>query len=125
LACFTSKPEIGRRLSNIRRRGSQGLAGARSTSDLKVTGRALEAIARVHNSFGDKRKAIEYCEQALPLLRAAEDRSGEGNALDNLAVAWSGTGQKRRALTYFDQAVQIFRGLQDRRMLAELAGNIA
>jgi tetratricopeptide (TPR) repeat protein len=85
-------------------------------------GRALEAIGRVHNSFGDKRKAIEYCDQALPMLRAAADRAGEANALDNAGVAYSGMGDKGKALVYYDQAGQIFR-VAGSRMLAELAGN--
>ena len=79
----------------------------------------------MHNTFGDTRLAVEYCERALPLLRAAGDRAGEANALDNAGVALSGLGERRRALVYYNQAAEIFRSLQDIRMVSELQGNIA
>jgi tetratricopeptide (TPR) repeat protein len=78
-----------------------------TTTTLQRFGRALPG--------SEKGKALEFYDQALPLLRSAGDRAGEGNALDNAGVAYSGTGDPRKALFYYDQAAEIFRELQDRR----------
>jgi CHAT domain-containing protein/tetratricopeptide (TPR) repeat protein len=81
-------------------------------------------MAVVQNNLGDKKKAIEYLDQALPLMRAAGDRSGEAATLNQLGRAHSQTGEGRKALTYFEAARQIFTELQDRSNLATLTSNI-
>ncbi|MFM6531961.1 MAG: tetratricopeptide repeat protein, partial [Dolichospermum sp.] len=37
----------------------------------------LNNIGRVYNALGEKQKALDYYNQALPILRAVGDRGGE------------------------------------------------
>ena len=103
---------------------TKGLETAQSTHDPKLIARAFDSLGEVHNYFDDKRKAIEYYEQALALMRQAGDRAGEAKTTSNLGVAWSGTGDKRKALACYEKAMRMFTELQDRRMLAEVSGNM-
>ena len=47
---------------------------------------ALLGIGAVYNELGEKQKALEYFNQALPLRRTVGDKYGEANTLSNIAV---------------------------------------
>ena len=38
----------------------------------------------VYDDLGEKQKALDYYEQALPLLRQVGDRGGEATTLNNI-----------------------------------------
>ena len=44
----------------------------------------LTSLGVLYDSLGEKQKAIDYYNQALPIHRAVGDRSGEATTLNNL-----------------------------------------
>src|SRR5262249_14917016 len=61
-------------------------------------------FAASSDSLGDRRKAINYYSQSIPLWRAANDRQSEAAALTRLGRVHNSLGDKQQAQQYFDQA---------------------
>jgi CHAT domain-containing protein/tetratricopeptide (TPR) repeat protein len=87
-------------------------------------GWALSILGLSHSSFGDRGKAIEYYDRALPLMREAKDRGGEGAVLSNLGTCHAGTGELRKAVDDFTGAVAAFEATQDRWRLSTALSNL-
>jgi len=51
----------------------------------------------VYSALGDKRKALDFYEQALPLRRRVGDRWGESITRYNLAMVYEALGDLQRA----------------------------
>ncbi|MEH2247893.1 MAG: tetratricopeptide repeat protein [Nostoc sp.] len=43
-------------------------------------------MGRVYDALGQKQKALDFYNQALPLFRAVGDRSGEATTLNNIGA---------------------------------------
>ena len=72
--------------------------------------RSLEAttlhnIGWAYDSLGEKQKALDYYNQALPIARAVGDRSLEATTLRNIGWAYDSLGEKQKALDYYNQAL--------------------
>jgi len=78
----------------------------------------------VWDDLGEKRKALDYYEQALPLRRAVGDRGGEATTLNNIGGAWDELGEKRKALDFYEQALSLYRDVGDRGGEAVTLNNI-
>ncbi|MDT9221999.1 MAG: tetratricopeptide repeat protein, partial [Limnospira sp. PMC 1240.20] len=63
---------------------------------------------------GEKQTALDYYNQALPLLRAVEDRGGEAATLNNIGAVYDSLGEKQTALDYYNQALPLLRAVEDR-----------
>jgi CHAT domain-containing protein/Tfp pilus assembly protein PilF len=74
--------------------------------------------------LGEKQKALEYYNQALPLLRAVGDRGGEAMTLNNIGAVYSSLGEKQKALEYYNQALPLRRVVGDRGGEATTLNNI-
>ena len=48
--------------------------------------RTLNNIGSVYDALGDKKKALAFYNQALPLRRDVGDRAGEATTLNNIGV---------------------------------------
>jgi len=59
------------------------------------------------------RKAIEFHEQALVIVRELGDRRGEGNALWNSALALAQLGDRAQALARAAAALRIYEAIED------------
>ncbi|UWU50260.1 Tetratricopeptide repeat-containing protein [Limnospira platensis C1] len=68
----------------------------------------------MYDSLGEKQTALDYYNQALPLLRAVGDRGGEATTLNNIGAVYSDLGEKQTALDYYNQALPLFRAVGDR-----------
>jgi tetratricopeptide (TPR) repeat protein len=68
----------------------------------------------VYYDLGEKVKALEYFEQALPLRRAVEDRGGEACTLNNIGWMYRSIGEMVKALEYLEQALTLLRAVGDR-----------
>jgi CHAT domain-containing protein len=85
---------------------------------------ALYLTGRVYISLGDKEKALDYSNRALPIAQAAANRPGEqdrregvqllANAIDTVGLVYNQFGDKKRALDLFNQALPLRRQLGDR-----------
>ena len=81
-------------------------------------------IGLAWDALGEKRKALEYYDKALPLRRAVGDRGGEATTLNNIGLAWDALGEKRKALEYYDKALPLRRAVGDRGGEATTLNNI-
>jgi CHAT domain-containing protein/tetratricopeptide (TPR) repeat protein len=85
---------------------------------------AINDIGAVYDGLGEKQKALEYLNQALPLRRAVGDRQGEATTLNNLGAVRRSLGDVREAVTYYEQSLAITRSLQDRESEAVTLNNL-
>ena len=91
---------------------------------LKVEAYALDTLGRVHNEFGDKKKALEIFDQSLAIRRANHDRDGEIYTINNIAIAYQYMGDSRRALEFFSQAAELLRSVGDYAKEATILNNM-
>jgi CHAT domain-containing protein/Tfp pilus assembly protein PilF len=84
----------------------------------------LNNIGMVYSDLGEKKKALEFYEQALPIWRAFVDRTGEATTISNIGVMYSDLGEKKKALDYYEQALPIWRAIVDRRGEAVTLNNL-
>ncbi|MEG4813167.1 CHAT domain-containing protein [Microcoleus sp. K5-D4] len=106
------RPEASINLSNI-----SNLPANSDTSLGDRTGEAttLNNIGLAYNDLGEKHKAKEYFNQALPLFRAMGDRAKEATTLTNIGLVYSDLGEKQAALDYYKQALDLRQKAGDRR----------
>ena len=74
--------------------------------------------------MGEKQKALEFFNQALPLRRAVGDRGGEATTLNNIGLVYDSLGEKQKALEYYNQALPLTRAVGDRGGQAGTLNNI-
>ncbi|NQE33453.1 CHAT domain-containing protein [Microcoleus asticus] len=106
------RPEASINLSNI-----SNIPANSDTSLGDRTGEAttLNNIGLAYNDLGEKQKAKEYFNQALPLFRAMGDRAKEATTLTNIGLVYSDLGEKQTALDYYKQALDLRQKAGDRR----------
>jgi CHAT domain-containing protein len=69
----------------------------------------LSNMGRVYNNLGDKQKALDYLNQALPLWQQSGSSAGQASALDSIGRAYSDMGDGNQALDYFNRALPLWR----------------
>ena len=84
----------------------------------------LNNIGAVYDSLGEKQKALDYYNQALPIVRPVGDRSGEARTLNNIGAVYDSLGEKQKALDFYNQALRIERAVGDRSGEAITLNNI-
>ena len=87
---------------------------ARASGNREGEGVALGSLGLAYSSLGEVRRAIEFYDQQLKIVREIGDRRGEGNALGNLGNAYSSLGEVRRAIEFYEQHLKITREIGDR-----------
>ncbi len=114
------RPEASINLSNI----SDILANSdTSLDDRTPEATTLNNIGLAYNDLGEKQKAKEYFNQALPLFRAMGDRTKEATILNNIGLVYSDLGEKQTALDYYKQALDLTPKMGDRRGEAHTLNN--
>ena len=80
----------------------------------------LNNIGGVYDGLGEKQKALDYYNQALPIRRAVGDsealrrnRRGEAATLNNIGAVYHSLGEKQKALDFYNQALPIIRAVGD------------
>ena len=101
-----------------------GREGAQRTKDRAMEGNHLGNLGLANAALGGTRRAIEYHEQCLTVLREIGDRCGEGAALGNLGLAYADLGETRRAIDCHDAALLISREIGDRLAEGQDLGNL-
>jgi CHAT domain-containing protein/tetratricopeptide (TPR) repeat protein len=84
----------------------------------------LNNIGHVYDALGEKQKALDYYQQALPLRRAVGDRAGEATTLNNIGVVYDALGEKQKALDHYQQSLPLSRAVGDRSQEATTLNNI-
>ncbi|MFN8489742.1 MAG: tetratricopeptide repeat protein [Caldilineaceae bacterium] len=71
----------------------------------------LNNIGFVYSALGEKQKALDFYNQALPLRRAVGDKVGEATTLNNIGRVYYAQGDVRKALKYVSDSVDILHEL--------------
>lgn len=85
---------------------------------------SLSSLAQVSWALGDKRKAVEYYEESLPVWLAVGDKAEEAEALSSLGKLNYELEDIGKALKYFLQAIDSFKATQDKRGEAAMLTNV-
>jgi len=72
----------------------------------------LNNIGAVYNDLGEKQKALDYFQQALPLSRAVGDRSQEAVTLDNIGYLLQQQNQPQLGIIFYKQSVNVYETLR-------------
>jgi CHAT domain-containing protein len=84
----------------------------------------LNNIGGVYSDLGEKQKALEFYNQALPLIRAVGDKRGEATTLNNIGSVYDALGEKQKALEFYNQALPLRRAVGDKRGEAATMHNL-
>jgi CHAT domain-containing protein/Tfp pilus assembly protein PilF len=84
----------------------------------------LNNIGFLYSVLGQKQKALEYYEKALPIHKAMGNRPGEATTLNNIGLVYDDLGQKQRALEFYQKALPIRKEVGDRAGEATTLNNI-
>ncbi|MDT4967577.1 MAG: hypothetical protein QOJ64_2314, partial [Acidobacteriota bacterium] len=84
----------------------------------------LNNIGGVYDALGEKQKALDFLNLALPLFRAVGDRRGESATLNNIGRVYDGLGEKQKALDFYNLALPLRRAVGDRSGEAVTLNNI-
>ena len=85
----------------------------------------LNNIGRVYSNLGERRRALEYYEQALPMHREVGSRAMEATTLNNIGAVYDALGERRRALETYEQALPISHEVGDRQQESITLYNMA
>ncbi len=99
-------------------------AAARRMGDPGLAATYLGNLGLAHAKLGETRRAIEFHQQDLAIMREIGNRHGEGNSLGNLGSAHALLGETRRAIEFYQQALAILREIGDRRSEGNALGNL-
>src|SRR5207245_2176197 len=80
----------------------------------------LTHIGVVYNSLGEKQKALDLYNQALPLNRVVGDRSGEADTLASIATVERDRGNLTEARVRIEEALTIVESLRSKIASQEL-----
>ncbi|MDB9313785.1 CHAT domain-containing protein, partial [Spirulina sp. CS-785/01] len=72
----------------------------------------LNNIGLVYSDLGEKEKALDYYNQALPLFKAVGDRAGEAATLSNMGFVYRDTNQPQEAIQHLEQSLNIILDLR-------------
>ncbi|PZD74984.1 Glucose starvation-inducible protein B [Acaryochloris thomasi RCC1774] len=97
---------------------------APNPADLKTQAVLLNDLGLVSNRLDQKRRALEFYNQALPITKAVKDRNSEAATLNNIGSVYADLGQKQRALAFYNQALPITKAVKDRDSEAATFNNI-
>jgi tetratricopeptide (TPR) repeat protein len=101
-----------------------GLAAARASTARYDEAEFLNRLGIANADLGDPRRAVEFYEQALEIVRETGDRSVEGAALGNLGAAYYALGDPRRAVDFYEKQLVVVREIGDRRGEANALNNL-
>ena len=102
----------------------EALSGYQKLGDKEKQALTYVAIGRVYSDLGEKKQALDYYQQSLPLSRAEGDRRGEATTLNNIGLVYFDFGEKKQALDYYQQALPLWRAIGSRRGEAVTLNNI-
>jgi len=92
----------------------QKLAEARALQDLKDEATELNALGTLYRQTGQRQKALDDCNEALPIERSVGNRVGEAVTLTTLGRIYTDLGQEQKALELFNQILPVWRELGNR-----------
>jgi CHAT domain-containing protein/Flp pilus assembly protein TadD len=89
-----------------------------------LQGASLIFLGRIHDDLGEKQKALDFYNKALPIARAFGAHVGEAGILNNIGLVYNSLGENRKALDFYNQSLPIIRALGERSIEATVLNNI-
>jgi tetratricopeptide (TPR) repeat protein len=102
----------------------RGLASARAAESRKDEGTLLNNIGGIYDSLGQREKALDFYNRALPIWEEVGDRAGLAITLNNIGPVYDSLGQREKALDFYNRALPIWEEVGDRAGLAITLNNI-
>ena len=68
----------------------------------------------IHAGLGERRLALDYFKQVLPIFQKIGDKDGAASTLLHIGDVYSGLGENQRALDFHKQALPIFQEMGDK-----------
>ncbi|HEX8493537.1 MAG TPA: tetratricopeptide repeat protein [Pyrinomonadaceae bacterium] len=101
------------------------LAAYRSAKDRAGEAAMLNNMGVVHNSMGEREKALEYYRQALTIQQELNNRAGQSTTLSNVGKIYEGVGDKAIAQEFYDQSRSVWQTdtTPDKKMKAQVSDN--
>lgn len=87
----------------------------RETGNRLREAQSLLGLGSINDRLSEKKQALAYYSQALPICRAIGDRGWEAVALGNIGSVYSDLGELQKALEYFNQSLPLYRAVGDRK----------
>ena len=72
-------------------------------------------MGMIYQQLGDRQKAIETYNQAIPIVHALGDRATESLMMDNMGAAYVEAGESQKAIDILNQAISLQTGLANSR----------
>ena len=69
----------------------------------------LSNMGRVYDNLGDRQKALDFLNQALPIWEQSGGSAGQAGTLDSFGRTYSSIGDPNRALDYYNRALHFGR----------------
>lgn len=91
---------------------------------IKVQANALDILGRVHNELANKKKALEYFNQALTLHKSIGNRVGELTSLMNISMSYQYMGDHKQSLVIAEQAATLASELGDHSKEGSIFNNL-
>ena len=67
------------------------------------------------NVIGEKKKALEFYNQALQIFRTLGIKRGEASTLNNIGVIYGWLNERNKAISYYEQSLSIRRIIGDKK----------
>ncbi|MDQ3473469.1 MAG: tetratricopeptide repeat protein, partial [Acidobacteriota bacterium] len=81
-------------------------------------------IGNIYAALGEKRKAMEFYDRALPIIRAKGGPVLEAQTLEKIGAAYNELSEREKSLSYFNQALAIFQATGNSQWEAQTLNNI-
>lgn len=74
---------------------------------------ALNRIGTIYSDLGEKLKALEYYQKAIPVAKQLEEKALEGGTLNNIGSIYNALGNRKEAINYYEQSLILTREAGD------------
>lgn len=92
--------------------------------EVKSEGLTLTWIGFVYSSTGQKKTAITYYLESVPLFEKVDDKKNLATALNNLGLAYSALGEHPKALEFLTRALPMLQELELQKEVATTLNNL-
>lgn len=101
----------------------QGIPIAQAAGSKRWHAYLLDEFGASYSNRGDRKKALDIFQQALP-LRSETEPVGLANTLNNLAMVYSWTGDSIKALEYLERVASLMHDMHEPMKESTILGNM-
>lgn len=91
---------------------------SRNVNDPQLKAQVFQRVAGKISDSGDKKTAVDYYNQTLPLFRSIGDSKGEASSLFNLGKCYEALKNYEQAVNAYQQALTLYKAMNDNSRIA-------